>query len=82
MFRHIDTYLESLVQEDRFAFYQAVCDFGEKEIAPQLVTWERQHCLLPQETIDAMASLGLFGLTVKEEYGGQGGDLLDLVLMG
>ena len=82
MFRHVDTYLASLLPEDRFAFYQAVCDFGEKEIAPHLLTWERQHSLLPPEAIQAMGTMGLFGLTVDEEYGGQGGDLLDLVLMG
>ncbi len=82
MVRQIDTYLVSLVDPERYTFYQAVCDFADKEIVPHLLTWERQHLLLPQETIDAMAALGLFGLTVKEEYGGQGGGLIDLVLMG
>lgn len=82
MFRRIDTYLEPLVEEGRLAFYQAVCDFAEKEINPHLLTWERQHCLLPDEAIAGMATLGLFGLTVDEQYSGQGGDLLDLVLMG
>ncbi len=82
MFRHVDTYLESLIEEERFAFYQAVCDFGEKEIAPHLLEWERQHILLPDEAIAAMGTMGLFGLTVDEQYGGQGGDLMDLVLMG
>jgi alkylation response protein AidB-like acyl-CoA dehydrogenase len=82
MFRRIDTYLEALVDEERFAFYQAVGDFAEKEIAPSLLTWERQHCLLPDDTITSMAALGLFGLTVHEQYGGQGGGILELVLMG
>jgi alkylation response protein AidB-like acyl-CoA dehydrogenase len=82
MFRHVDTYLESLIEEDRFSFYQAVCDFGDKEIAPHLLEWERQHLLLPDEVIASMGAMGLFGLTVDEQYGGQGGDLIDLVLMG
>jgi alkylation response protein AidB-like acyl-CoA dehydrogenase len=82
MFRHVDTYLESLIEEDRFSFYQAVCDFGDKEIAPHLLEWERQHLLLPDEVIASMGAMGLFGLTVDEQYGGQGGDLMDLVLMG
>ncbi len=82
MFRHADTYLESLIEEERFALYQAVGDFGEKEIAPHLLAWERQHILLPDEAIAAMGAMGLFGLTVDEQYGGQGGDLMDLVLMG
>jgi len=82
MSRHIDTYLKSLVQEERFAFYQSVCEFGEKEIAPHLLTWERQHSLVPDEIIAAMGAVGLFGLIAEERYGGQGGDLQDLVLMG
>ena len=82
MFRHIDTYLERLVDEERFAFYQAVGDFADKEIAPHLLTWERQHSLLPDDIITAMGNMGLFGLTVSEAYGGQGGKQMELVLMG
>ena len=82
MRRRMDAYLEPLVEPERFAFYQAVCDFAAKDIAPELLTWERQHCLLSEKTLQAMADLGLFGLTVSEEYGGQGGAQMDLVLMG
>jgi alkylation response protein AidB-like acyl-CoA dehydrogenase len=82
MFRHMDSYLEALVEEDRYAFYQTVCDFAEKHLAPYILTWERQHCLVPDEAIAAMAQLGLFGLTVSEQYGGQGGKQMELVLMG
>jgi len=82
MRRRMDAYLEPLVEPERFAFYQAVCDFAAKDIAPELLTWERQHCLLAGKTLQAMAELGLFGLTVSEEYGGQGGAQMDLVLMG
>jgi len=82
MDRRMDTYLHALVEPERLAFYQAVCEFAAHEIAPEILTWERQHDLLPEKTIRAMADLGLFGLTVAEEYGGQGGTQLDLVLMG
>lgn len=82
MARRMDTYLETLIDAERLAFYQAVCDFAAQEIAPELLTWERQHCLLPTTTIQRLADIGLFGLTVSEAYGGQGGSQLDLVLMG
>ena len=82
MHRRVDAYLEPLVEPERLAFYQAVCAFAENEIAPELLAWERQHCLLPEKVIRAIADLGLFGLTVAEEYGGQGGTQMDLVLMG
>ena len=82
MRRRMDSYLEPLIEPERLAFYQAVCEFADSEIAPELLTWERQHCLLPEKAIRAIADLGLFGLTVAEEYGGQGGTQMDLVLMG
>lgn len=82
MLRRMDTYLEPLLSPERFVFYQTICDFADKEIAPHILTWERQHCLLPDKAIQAMADLGLFGLTVAEQYGGQGGEQMELVLMG
>ena len=70
--RQIDKYLQSVVDEDRFAFYQAVCDFSDAEIAPHILNWEREHILVPDSAIQKMAQLGLFGLTVSEKYGGFG----------
>jgi alkylation response protein AidB-like acyl-CoA dehydrogenase len=80
--RRIDTYLEQLLDEDRFAFYRAVADFGDSEIAPHLLGWEREHRLVPDDAIAKMGEMGLFGLPIESEYGGQGGSQLDLVLMG
>ncbi|MBM4060099.1 MAG: hypothetical protein FJ265_03235 [Planctomycetes bacterium] len=82
MARRIDTYLQHLIPEEKFAFYETVRDFGDAAIAPHLLQWEREHQLVPDTCIRAMGDLGLFGLPVPEEYGGQGGDNTDLVLMG
>jgi len=82
MSRQLDRYLEPLLSEERFAFYQAVCEFSKEEIAPKMLGWERDHVLVPDDVIAKMGELGLFGLTVEEEYGGQGGSLIDLVLAG
>ena len=82
MSRRMDAYLESLVATERFMFYQTACEFAQQEIAPHLLGWERQRCLLPEKALQSMADLGLFGLTVAEEYGGQGGLQTELVLMG
>ncbi|MCA9322792.1 MAG: acyl-CoA dehydrogenase family protein, partial [Planctomycetes bacterium] len=82
MSRRIDAYLKNLISEDRFSFYEAVRDFSDEVIAPRLLTWEREHQLVSDEAIREMAELGLFGLPVPEDMGGQGGDHLDLVLMG
>src|SRR5262245_53290334 len=82
MRRRMDAYLEPLVEPERLALYQAVCEFADNEIAPELLTWERQHCLLPTKTIRAIADVGLFGFTVTDEYNKQNGTQIDLVLIG
>ncbi|MCR9245197.1 MAG: acyl-CoA dehydrogenase family protein [bacterium] len=82
MVRRIDTYLEQLLPDEKLAFYESVRDFADAEIAPHLLQWERDHRLVPDECIQAMGQLGLFGLPIPEEFGGQGGDHTDLVLMG
>lgn len=82
MTRQIDRYLEPLLAEERMAFYRAVCGFSDDEIAPHILQWERDHALVPDATLAKMGELGLFGVTVSEKYGGQGGTLLDLILVG
>ncbi len=82
MQRRIDTYLENLLDEDRFAFYRAAAEFADKEIAPYQLGWEREHRLVPDSVIAKMGELGLFGLPIESEFGGQGGGQLELVLMG
>lgn len=82
MKRQIDTYLQELLPEEKFDFYTVVRDFADQKIAPKILQWEREHVLVPDETIAQMGDLGLFGLPIAEEYGGQGGDITDLVLAG
>ncbi|HLQ37357.1 MAG TPA: acyl-CoA dehydrogenase family protein [Planctomycetota bacterium] len=82
MARRLDVYLKDLVTEEQFAFYDTVRDFADTEIAPQLLAWERAHQLVPDACLRRMGEMGLFGLPIAEQYGGQGGDHTDLVLMG
>ncbi|PXF18580.1 MAG: hypothetical protein CXX76_01330 [Methanobacteriota archaeon] len=82
MERRLDYYLERLVSEEQQTFYRAIHDFVDEAIAPRWLEWERGHQLIPDDAIAQMAEMGLFGVTVSEEYGGQGGSQLDLLLMG
>ncbi len=82
MARRLDYYLERLVGEEQQTFHQAIHDFVDDAIAPRWLEWEREHQLIPDDAIAQMAEMGLFGVTVSEEYGGQGGSQLDLLLMG
>ncbi len=54
-------------------FRRAVRDFAEAEIAPHAAQWDRDHHF-PVDVVQKMGSLGLFGLTSPEEYGGAGED--------
>src|SRR3954453_14383854 len=54
------------------AFRKIVRDFAEREVAPHVARWDREHHL-PIHVVRAMGELGLFGLVVPDEYGGGGG---------
>ena len=58
-------------------FRRVVRDFAEAEIAPHCAPWDREHHF-PVDVVRKMGTLGLFGLTAPEEYGGGGGDFTSL----
>ena len=65
------------IQRDILA---TVRDFVEKEIIP--VATELEHTdEYPNQIVDGMRQLGLFGLTIPEEYGGLGESLLTYALV-
>jgi butyryl-CoA dehydrogenase len=54
-------------------FRASVRDFAEKEIAPHVAQWDKDHHF-PVDVVQKMGQLGLFGLTAPEEFGGAGDD--------
>ena len=46
--------------------------FSEAEIAPHAHGWHLTNSYIPLETIAKMSELGVFGLTIPEEFGGLG----------
>ncbi len=65
------------LSEDHEQFRRTVRDFAEKEIAPHVAQWDRDHHF-PVDVVQKMGSLGLFGLTAPEQYGGADGDFTSL----
>ena len=65
------------VQEQILA---TVRDFTEREIIPHAQALEHADDY-PQDIVDGMRELGLFGLTIPEEYGGLGESLLTYALV-
>src|SRR6266487_214167 len=75
-----DTGLIELSDEQK-AVVETVRDFVEKEVIP--VADELEHDdEYPEKIVEGMKELGLFGLTVPEEYGGAGLDLMTYALAG
>jgi (2S)-methylsuccinyl-CoA dehydrogenase len=46
--------------------------FADSEIVGSAQQWHRTNSYIPLEVIDQMAELGVFGLTIPEDYGGLG----------
>jgi alkylation response protein AidB-like acyl-CoA dehydrogenase len=65
------------VQEE---ILRTVADFVDKEIIPHAQELEHGD-IYPQEIVDGMKEMGLFGLTIPEEYGGLGESLLTYALV-
>ena len=55
--------------------------FGEAEIVPAAPVWHREDVLIPLAIVEKMAALGVFGLTVPEDFGGLGLGKLAMVVV-
>ena len=46
--------------------------FAEAEVAPNAHQWHLDNAYIPLEVVRSLADMGVFGLTIPEEYGGLG----------
>jgi (2S)-methylsuccinyl-CoA dehydrogenase len=60
----LDETLEAIREEIR--------KYAEAEVLPHAHEWHLKNAYIPLEIIQGLADLGVFGLTVPEEYGGMG----------
>lgn len=68
------------LSEEHQLFRSTVREFVDREIRPVAIEWEHSG-RYPTEIVETMKQLGLFGLTVPEEYGGLGADLITLAIV-
>ncbi len=67
------------LSEEQKMFQAMVRDFAATEIKPVAAKIDEEgKC--PPEILKKMAALGLFGITIAEEYGGSGGDYLSMAI--
>jgi (2S)-methylsuccinyl-CoA dehydrogenase len=46
--------------------------FADSEVAPQAHQWHRTNSYIPLDVVAQMSELGVFGLTIPQDYGGLG----------
>lgn len=68
------------LSDDHLAFRDAIRAFVDNEIRPVVYEWERDG-RYPTEIVETMKDMGLFGLTIAEEYGGLGVDLTSMAIV-
>ena len=55
--------------------------FVEEDVVPYAHEWHLKDELIPMEVINKMSELGIFGLTIPEEYGGLGMNKLSMCVV-
>jgi alkylation response protein AidB-like acyl-CoA dehydrogenase len=68
------------LSDEQRLFRDTLRAFVDKEIVPVASEWERED-RYPAEIVDTMRRMGLFGITVSEEYGGLGLDMVSFTLV-
>jgi butyryl-CoA dehydrogenase len=65
--------MDFTLTQEQLLIRDMVREFAEKEVKPIAAEIDRDQ-RYPTETVEQMKALGLFGLSIPEEYGGGGGD--------
>ncbi len=66
--------------EEQKLFKQMVRNFAEKEIRPLVAGWDENDEPLNDEILQKYIKLGLIGIPLPEEYGGQGQTIFEVIL--
>ncbi len=65
--------------DDQRLIQRAVREFAAAELRPHAARWDREGTF-PREIVPKLATLGLLGLTVPQDFGGAGLDLVSAAL--
>jgi butyryl-CoA dehydrogenase len=65
--------------DEHDALRSMVREFAKDRIAPNAEQWDADHHF-PQDVVQEMGEIGLFGITANEEWGGAGADFTSLCI--
>ena len=68
-----------LLSDDEILLKNTVSDYSKNELAPRAAGYDESG-LFPWDNVTEIGELGLFGLTIPEEYGGSGGTTRQLAI--
>ena len=68
-----------LLSDDEILLKNTVSDYSKNELAPRGAGYDESG-LFPWDNVTEIGELGLFGLTIPEEYGGSGGTTRQLAI--
>ena len=69
------------LSEDQMIVRQEFHKFSKDKIEPYAHDWHLKDQLIPINVIEELASLGVFGLTIPEEFGGTGLDKITMCVV-
>ena len=72
--------MSSISEEARSQIIELVREFVRKDVEPVASRYDHDD-IYPAELIDRMRKMGLFGITIPEEYGGLGFDHVTLAII-
>lgn len=68
------------LSDEQLIFQRMIRDFVSTHIRPVAREWEHAE-RYPHEIVAVMKEIGLFGLTIPEEFGGQGLDMVSMAIV-
>ena len=68
------------ISEEQEMFRKVLQDFVANDIKPVVREWEKEN-RYPTEIVEKMKAMGLFGITVPEEYGGMNLDTVTMAIV-
>lgn len=73
--------MDFILSSEKTILKNMVSQFIEKECPKQLIRELDEKDLFPRELFDKLKSLEIFGVTIPEEYGGSGRDILSAIII-